>query len=88
VSFATLWNAVKFISKATLYDFISKTYRGKFVLVHDLKACRRSGCTAPYILNLVALWMVVVNITVRPLASGEITPVGVEQESEWARESV
>ena len=52
-------------------------YRGKFVLVHDLKACR-SGCTSPYILKHVALWRLVMKIMVWTLAPGYITPVGVE----------
>jgi len=41
--------------------------KGKFVVVHTLKAYRGSGDITPYIFNLGVGWQRVVNFTPRPL---------------------
>jgi hypothetical protein len=48
----------------------------------------RSRGTAPLILNFGIRWRGVVNFTPWPLYPQERTPVSIEQEAEWAPESV
>jgi len=57
--------------------------KGKVVLLHSMKAYRRSRDTAPFNLNLGAIWRRVVNFTSWPIYAWEIIPVPTEQEAGW-----
>jgi hypothetical protein len=63
---------------ATLYDPITKIYRGKVVFLYDTNAYKVNRNLAPHILNLVARWKLLVNTTPWPLAPGEIIRVRTE----------
>jgi len=55
---------------------------GKVVL-HSMKAYRRSRGSALLNLNLGAIWRWVVNVMLQPIYAWEIIPVSTEQEAGW-----